>query len=138
MSDFAWAIVNGFNRFFKTHQIQGFAYRLKQNTSTCRSGDVLVDSRNPSYCLSIVCKSIIDKKLYFSQHFHSDKKKVHQVDIISDFLARTGRPDILLLSSARGQAEQQRPFLSLGCRLLCSIRIIGGFPSMMRGKMALH
>ena len=79
------------NRFFKTHHIQGFAYRLKQHKFTSQYTDVLVDSLNPSYYLSIECKSIIDKKLYFSQHFHADKNNVHQVDSITDFLAKGRR-----------------------------------------------
>ena len=91
MSDFEREIVHCLNRYFKTHHIQGFAYRLKQHKFTSQYVDVLVDSLNPSYYLSIECKSIIDKKLYFSQHFHADKNNVHQVDAISDFLSKTGR-----------------------------------------------
>jgi hypothetical protein len=91
MSDFEREIVHCLNRFFRTHHTEGFAYHLRQRRVTGQYGDVLVDSPNPSYYLSIECKSILDKKLYFSQHFPVDRNKVHQVDAISDFLTRTGR-----------------------------------------------
>lgn len=111
MSDFEREIVHCLNRFFKTHHIQGFAYRLKQHKFTSQYVDVLVDSLNPSYYLSIECKSIIDKKLYFSQHFHSDKKNVHQVDAISDFLAKTGRIGFLAIEFRQGPGKPSEAFL---------------------------
>jgi hypothetical protein len=73
--------------------------------------DVLVDSLNPSYYLSIECKSIIDRKLYFSQHFHSDKNKVHQVDGISDFLLKTGRVGFLAVEFRRGPGKASEAYL---------------------------
>jgi Holliday junction resolvase len=111
MSDFEREIVHCLNRFFKTHHIQGFAYRLKQHKFTSQYVDVLVDSLNPSYYLSIECKSIIDKKLYFSQHFHSDKNKVHQVDAISDFLLKTGRIGFLAVEFRQGPGRASEAFL---------------------------
>jgi len=111
MSDFEREIVHCLNRFFKTHHIQGFAYRLKQHKFTSQYVDVLVDSLNPSYYLSIECKSIIDKKLYFSQHFHSDKKNVHQVDAISDFLSKTGRIGFLAVEFRQGPGKPSEAFL---------------------------
>ena len=111
MSDFEREIVHCLNRFFKTHHVQGFAYRLKQHKFTSQYVDVLVDSLNPSYYLSIECKSIIDKKLYFSQHFHSDKKNVHQVDAISDFLAKTGRIGYLAVEFRQGPGKASEAFL---------------------------
>ena len=111
MSDFEREIVQCLNRFFKTHHIQGFAYRLKQHKFTSQYVDVLVDSLNPSYYLSIECKSIIDKKLYFSQHFHSDKNKIHQVDAISDFIARTGRVGYLAVEFRAGPGKPSQAFL---------------------------
>lgn len=111
MSDFEREIVHCLNRFFKTNHIQGFAYRLKQHKFTSQYVDVLVDSLNPSYYLSIECKSIIDKKLYFSQHFHSDKKNVHQVDAISDFLAKTGRIGFLAVEFRQGPGKPSEAFL---------------------------
>jgi len=91
MSDFEREIVHCFNRFFTARQIRGFAYRLKQHKFSTQYVDVLVDCINPSYYCAVECKSIMDKKLYFSQHFHADKKNVHQVDAIADFLNKTGR-----------------------------------------------
>jgi Holliday junction resolvase len=111
MSDFEREIVRCLNRFFKTHHIQGFAYRLKQSRFTSQYVDVLVDSLNPTYYLSIECKSIIDRKLYFSQHFHADKNKVHQVDAISDFLLKTGRIGFLAVEFRQGPGKASEAFL---------------------------
>jgi Holliday junction resolvase len=111
MSDFEREIVHCLNRFFKMHHLQGFSYRLKQHKFTSQYVDVLVDSLNPSYYLSIECKSIIDRKLYFSQHFHSDKNKVHQVDAISDFLAKTGRIGFLAVEFRQGPGKASEAFL---------------------------
>lgn len=111
MSDFEREIVHCLNRFFKAHHIQGFAYRLKQHRFTSQYVDVLVDSLNPTYYLSIECKSIIDKKLYFSQHFHSDKNNVHQVDAISDFLAKTGRAGYLAVEFRQGPGKASEAYL---------------------------
>lgn len=111
MSDFEREIVRCLNRFFKTHHIQGFAYRLRQSRFTSQYVDVLADSLNPSYNLSVECKSIIDRKLYFSQHFPADKNKVHQVDAISDFLAKTGRAGYLAVEFRRGPGKASEAFL---------------------------
>ena len=111
MSDFEREIVHCLNRFFKTHHIQGFAYRLKQHKFTSQYVDVLVDSLNPSYYLSIECKSIMDKKLYFSQHFHVDKDKDNQVDAISDFLIKTGRIGFLAVEFRQGPGKASEAFL---------------------------
>jgi Holliday junction resolvase len=111
MSDFEREIVHCLNRFFKTRHIQGFAYRLKQHKFTSQYVDVLVDSLNPTYYLSIECKSIIDKKLYFSQHFHSDKNNVHQVDAISEFLAKTGRIGFLAVEFRQGPGKASEAYL---------------------------
>jgi hypothetical protein len=111
MSDFEREIVNCLNRFFKTHHIQGFAYRFRQHKVTGQYADVLADSPHPSYYLSIACKSIIDKKLYFSQHFHADKNQVHQVDAISDFLAKTGRVGLLAVEFRPGPEKPSEAFL---------------------------
>jgi Holliday junction resolvase len=111
MSDFEREIVRCLNLFFMTHHIQGFAYRLKQHKFTGQFVDVLVDSLNPSYYLSIECKSIIDKKLYFSQHFHTDRNKVHQVDAISDFLKKTGRIGFLAIEFRQGPGKASEAYL---------------------------
>jgi len=111
MSDFEREIVRCLNRFFTAHHIQGFAYRLKQHKFTNQYVDVLVDSLNPSYYLSIECKSIIDRKLYFSQHFHADKDNVHQVDTISEFLSKTGRVGFLAVEFRQGPGKASEAFL---------------------------
>ena len=111
MSDFEREIVHCLNRFFKTRHIQGFAYRLKQQKFSSHCVDVHVDSLNPAYNLSIECKSIIDKKLYFSQHFHSNKKNEHPVDAISDVLLKTGRTGYLALEFRQGPGKASEAFL---------------------------
>jgi Holliday junction resolvase len=111
MSDFEREIVQCFNFFFKTRHIEGFAYRPWQHKHTGQHADILVDSLNPRYYLSIECKSIIDKKLYFSQHFHLDCQHVHQVDAISDFLARTGRIGFLAVEFRQGPGKTGEAYL---------------------------
>jgi Holliday junction resolvase len=111
MSDFEREIVHCLNRFFKANHIQGFAYRLKQHKFTSQYVDVLVDSLNPDYCLSIECKSIIDRKLYFSQHFHAGKNNIHQVDAISDFLAQSGRIGYLAVEFRQGPGKASEAYL---------------------------
>jgi hypothetical protein len=111
MSDFEREIVSCLNRFFKTRHIQGFAYRLRQSRYTRPAADVLADSLNPSYNLSIECKSIIDKKLYFSQHFHTGRNHVHPVDAISDFLAESGRTGFLAVEFRQGPGMPGEAFL---------------------------
>jgi Holliday junction resolvase len=118
MSDFEREIVHCLNRFFKTHHFQGFAYRLKQHKFTSQYVDLLVDSLNPTYYLAIECKSIIDKKLYFSQHFHSDKNNVHQVDAISDFLSKTGRIGYLAVEFRQGPGKASEAFLIPWARIV--------------------
>ena len=111
MSDFEREIVNCLNRFFKTRQIPGFAYRLRQSRLTSRHPGVLADSLNPSFNLSVECRSIIDKKLYVSQHFHADRNRVNPVDAISDFLAKTGRVGYLAVEFRQGPGNVTEAFL---------------------------
>jgi hypothetical protein len=111
MSDFEREIVCCLNRFFKTHHIEGFAYRPRQHKVTNQYGDVLVDSLNPSYYLLIKCKSILGRKLYFSQHFPVDRNKVNQVDAISNFLTKTGRIGYLAVEFRKGPGKAGEAFL---------------------------
>jgi Holliday junction resolvase len=111
MSDFEREIVHCLNRFFKTHHFQGFAYRLKQHKFSMQYVDVLVDSLNPAYYLAIECKSILDKKIYFTQHFHSDKNGTHQVDAITEFLKKTGRGGFLAIEFRYGPGKANEAYL---------------------------
>ncbi len=111
MSDFEREIVQCLNRFFRTKQIQGFAYRPKPQKFPNRYGDVLTDSPDSRYNLLIECTSIIDKKLYFSQHFHADKQNVHPVDTISDYLAKTGRTGFLAIEFRQEAGNPGEAFL---------------------------
>ncbi|MFA6331660.1 MAG: Holliday junction resolvase [Methanoregula sp.] len=111
MSDFEREIVCCLNRFFKTHHIPGFACRLKPNKTMIQHVDVLVDSPDPAYNLSIEYKSIIDRKLYFTQHFRADRNNVHQVDAIADFLDQSGRIGYLALEFRQGPGKTSEAFL---------------------------
>ena len=111
LSDFEREIVACLNRFFDTGKRQGFAYRLKQHKFSSQYVDVLVDSLDPRYYCAIECKSIHGRKLYFSQHFHSDRNGVHQVDAISGFLARTGRRGYLAVEFRFGPGKAREAFL---------------------------
>ncbi|HMA05351.1 MAG TPA: Holliday junction resolvase [Methanomicrobiales archaeon] len=111
MSDFEREMVSCLNRFFKAEKRQGFAYRLKQSKFSTQYVDVLVDSLDPRYYCAIECKSIRGKKLYFSQHFHTDRNHVHQIDAISGFLARTGRRGYLAIEFRFGSGRTREAYL---------------------------
>jgi hypothetical protein len=111
MTDFEREIVRCLNHFFKARHIQGFAYRPGKQNFTCQYVGVLADSSSPAYNLSIECKSIVDRKLYFSQHFRTDKNRVHHVDAISDFLAGTGRIGLLAVEFRQGPGKASEAYL---------------------------
>jgi len=111
MSDFERDIVSCFNRFFEEEKMRGFAYRLKQHKFSQQFIDVLVDCLDPKYYLAIECKSIRGKKLYFTQHFHLDRNKVHQIDTISTFLSRTGRKGFLAIEFRFGSGKSREAYL---------------------------
>jgi Holliday junction resolvase len=111
MSDFEREIVRCLNHFFKTYHIPGYAYRHGIRKSAGQYPHVLADSPDPSCCLAIECKSIIDTKLYFSQHFHCGRDTVHRIDVISDFLLRTGRTGFLAVEFRQGPATADEAFL---------------------------
>ncbi len=111
MSDFERDIVHTLNAFLENRGISGFAYRLKQSKYNSQYVDVLVDSLDPRYYLAVECKSIRGKKLYFTQHFHEDKYKVHQVDSISEFLHKTGRRGFLGVEFRSGPGRSKEAYL---------------------------
>jgi len=111
MSDFEREMVACLNRFFEAGKRRGFAYRLKQHKFSTQYVDVLVDSLDPRYYCAIECKSIRGKKLYFTQHFHSDRNQVHQIDAISSFLARTGRRGYLAIEFRFGSGKAREAYL---------------------------
>ena len=118
MANFEREITYCINRFFAHRQAQGFAYRLKQSKFNTQYVDVLVDSLDPRYYLAIECKSISGKKVYFSQHFHSDKNHVHQVDAITDFIKRTGRRGFLAVEFRFGAGRAKEAYLMPWSRVL--------------------
>ena len=111
MSDFEREIVRTLNSFFSEQSIPGFAYRLKQARFNSQYVDLIADSLDPRYYLAIECKSIKSKKLYFSQHFHYDKNGVHQVDLISVFLEKTGRRGYLAVEFRGGAGRPNEAYL---------------------------
>ncbi len=111
MAYFEWEITHCINRFFASRQIHGFAYRLKQSRYSSQYVDVLVDSLDPRYYLAIECKSIAGKKIYFSQHFHSDRNDVHQIESISEFLMKTGRRGYLAVEFRFGAGRTKEAYL---------------------------
>jgi Holliday junction resolvase len=111
MSDFEREVVACFNRFFEERNLRGLAYRLKQHKFSTQFIDVLVDSLDPHYYLAVECKSIRGKKLYFSQHFHTDRNRIHQVDAITTFLSRTGRRGFLAIEFRFGSGKTREAYL---------------------------
>ena len=111
MSDFERDIIQCLNRFFTTHHLQGFSYRVKPQKGIRRVADILVDSAVSSYNLSIGCISIKDKKLYFSQHFHAGNDNVHPVEAMSAFLGTTGRTGFLAIEYRHGPDAPHESFL---------------------------
>ena len=111
MSDFEREMVACLNRFFEAGKRLGFAYRLKQSKWSTQHVDVLVDSLDPRYYCAIECKSIRGKKLYFTQHFHSDRNHVHQIDAIGAFLSRTGRRGYLAIEFRFGSGKAREAYL---------------------------
>jgi Holliday junction resolvase len=111
MSDFEREMVNCLNRFFAAHHIPGYASRPPHRRPANRSMDVLADSPDPSYSIGFKCKSISDRKLYFSQHFPVDRDNVHQVDTITDYLQKTGRTGYLAVEFRQGPERPGQAFL---------------------------
>jgi Holliday junction resolvase len=111
MSDFERDIAQCLNRFFSERHIHGFAYRLKQHKFSSQYIDVLVDCLDPRYYCAIECKSIVGKKIYFTQHFHVDKKGTHQIAIITDFLKKTGRKGFLAVEFRGGSGGSNEAYL---------------------------
>lgn len=99
--------------------------------------DVLVDSLNPTYYLAIECKSILDKKLYFSQHFHTDKKSIHQVDAITDFLKKTGRAGFLAIEFRFGAGKANEAYLIPWAAVIDHFRLNRGISLEMPGATLL-
>jgi Holliday junction resolvase len=115
MNDFERTLVKSFNESFEEAGLTALAYRLKQSRFAPQFIDVIVDSGNPSLYMGIECKSIsVDKgasALYFKQHFTTDKKGVHQVERISEFLRQTGRKGFLAVEFRMGAGHSKQAYL---------------------------
>ena len=111
MADFERDMVHCLNRYFEDNGLKGYAYRLKQSKYNTQYVDVLVDSLDPRYYLAVECKSLKGKKIYFKQHFHEDKDKVHQIDAIWDFIGKTGRRGFLAVEFRGGSGKANRAFM---------------------------
>ena len=115
MNDFERTLVKSFNESFKESDTLALAYRLKQSRFAPQFIDVLVDSGNPDLYFGIECKSISVEKgasaLYFKQHFTVDKKGVHQIERISEFLRQTGRRGFLAVELRMGGGHSKQAYL---------------------------
>ncbi|MPM92755.1 hypothetical protein SDC9_139891 [bioreactor metagenome] len=115
MTEFERVLVNSFNAYIAEKGIRAISYRLKQHRFTSQFLDVLVDSLDPDLYLGIECKSIsVDKgasALYFSQHFTVDKKGVHQIERISDYLNRSGRRGFLAVEFRLGMGHGREAYM---------------------------
>jgi len=115
MTEFERLLVRSFNAFIEENGIRAISYRLKQHRFTSQFLDVLVDSLNPDYYMGIECKSIsVDKganALYFSQHFTVDKKGVHQIERISDYLNKSGRKGYLAVELRFGMGKGREAYM---------------------------
>ena len=115
MTEFERLLVNSFNSYIEERGIRAISYRLKQHRFTPQFLDVLVDSLNPDLYLGIECKSIsVDKganALYFSQHFTVDKKGIHQIERISDYLSKSGRRGFLAVELRMGIGHDREAYM---------------------------
>jgi hypothetical protein len=115
MTEFEHMLVNSFNTYIEENGIRAISYRLKQHRFTPQFLDVLVDSLNPDLYLGIECKSIsVDKgasALYFSQHFTVDKKGVHQIKRITDYLDKSGRRGFLAVELRLGTGYGREAYM---------------------------
>ncbi|RXA20406.1 hypothetical protein EQO05_04510 [Methanosarcina sp. MSH10X1] len=115
MTEFERMLVNSFNAYIEENGIRAISYRLKQHRFTSQFLDVLVDSLNPDLYLGIECKSIsVDKganALYFSQHFTVDKKGIHQIERISEYLDRSGRHGFLAVELRLGPGHGREAYM---------------------------
>lgn len=113
MTDFERALVNSFNDFFESEEIDGIAHRKKQHRFSSQLCDVLVDSEHEMFYLAVENKSIkisSTNKLYFSQHF-SVSDDGHQVERISDFVDRSGRRGFLAVELKRGRGKSRKAYM---------------------------
>jgi hypothetical protein len=115
MTEFERLLVNSFNSYIEEKGIRAISYRLKQHRFTPQFLDVLVDSLNPDLYLGIECKSIsVDKganALYFSQHFTVDKRGIHQIERISDYLSKSGRRGFLAVELRMGTGHEREAYM---------------------------
>ncbi len=115
MTEFERMLVNSFNAYIEEKGVRAISYRLKQHRFTPQFLDVLVDSLNPDLYLGIECKSIsVDKganALYFSQHFTVDKRGIHQIERISDYLNKSGRRGFLAVELRLGPGHGREAYM---------------------------
>ena len=115
MNDFERVMVKSFNTHFAKNNVRAFAHRLKQSRFAVQLIDVLVDSLDPDLYAGIECKSISVEKganaIYFSQHFTTDKKGVHQIERISDYITQTGRRGFLAVELRNGGGHGKEAYL---------------------------
>lgn len=104
-SPFETKLVRIINDHLTTTKQPGLAYRLKNSRFFTQYLDVIVDSSSKAHYLGIECKSLQKgtDKLYFSSYFTTDKKGVHQITRIREYLEKTCRFGILAVEVRAGR-----------------------------------
>jgi hypothetical protein len=100
-------LVRQINEFFTATEQHACAIRLRQPSpfGSYQPCDVLVLSSLSQYRLAIECKSVLEPaadKLYFSSHFTTDAKGVHQITRITGFCGESGMRGILAVELRNG------------------------------------
>ena len=96
------------NEFFTATQQPAKALRLKQPQpyGSYQDCDILVLSALAHYRLAIECKSVLEptqSQIYFSSHFTTDAKGVHQITRMTDFCSESGQRGILAVELRSGK-----------------------------------
>lgn len=96
MKNFEQKVVKSLNRFLG---VDGLSYRFPQIKFRKQNADIVVDSQKYGHWV-IECKTKKikkgDKKLYFTRDFTIDSNDKHQLEVIADFMAGTGRSGYLI------------------------------------------
>lgn len=102
-------VVEYLNRIYKRDGIQAYAYRMPQVKYRMQVADVLSDSPIPEYYMVIEVKSVLDRDLYFSILFRSNKKTgYYQLAELCEFSERTGRKAFVVFAQKLKKVEGKR------------------------------
>ena len=101
-------IVKLLSQFFTATEQHAKVVRLKQPQpfGGYQPCDVIVLSALAHYRLAIECKSVLEpaqSQIYFSSHFTTDAKGVHQITRMTDFCSESGQRGILAVELRSGK-----------------------------------